>query len=251
MCVVFLAIDQHPRWRIVLASNRDEFYARPTASASPWPDCPDVIAGRDLEAGGTWLGVTRDERWTVVTNVRDLLAHRAGARSRGGLAADFLCGTDTAEEYARRTFGHRTLYNPFNLLMADRQSVWYVSTHRDSPEKLGAGLYGLSNATLDVPWPKVTRGTGGLAEILHREDFAPEDLFALLADAEPAPDAMLPDTGVGLAKERMLSSILIASPDYGTRASSVLLQDRSGGSLFVERTVAASQHTHERTFLLD
>ena len=250
MCVVFLALETHPRWRVVLAANRDETYARPTAPAAPWPDCPGVIAGRDLQADGTWLGATTDGYWAVLTNVRDLPAHREGARSRGGLPAEFLCGNERAEAYALHTFERRGLYNPFNLLVADREGVWSVSTHRDAPERLAPGVYGLSNATLDTPWPKVSRGKRALAHALARDDLAPDDLFAILRDAEPAPDDALPETGVGLEWERTLSPIFIASPDYGTRASTVLLLDREGGGLFVERTTTPGAEATERAFTL-
>ena len=250
MCVVFLALETHPRWRVVLAANRDETYARPTAPAGPWPECSGVIAGRDLTAGGTWLGATHDGRWTVVTNVRDIPAHRDSARSRGALPAEFLCGDADAQAYARQSFRDRAQYNPFNLLLADREAVWYVSTHRAEPETLAPGIYGLSNATLGVPWPKVSRGRAALAGLVSEDDIAPDDLFAVLRDAEPAPDEQLPETGVGLALERTLSSIFISSPDYGTRASSVLLLDREGGGLFVERTTTPGASATERTFTL-
>src|SRR5690606_18941571 len=158
MCVLFFALDRHPRHRLVFAGNRDEFYRRPTAPAAPWSECPGVIAGRDLEAGGTWLGVRGAGRWAVVTNVRDLPAHRPGARSRGALVSDFLCGAASAADFAAEVFAARAEYNPFNLLVDDGEALWYVSTHTDAAAPLGPGVYGLSNATLGVRWPKVQRG---------------------------------------------------------------------------------------------
>ena len=236
MCVLFFALDRHPRYRLVFAGNRDEAYGRPTAAAAPWPECPGVVAGRDLEAGGTWLGARGARRWAVVTNVRDLPAHRPGARSRGGLVSDFLCGTASAGAYAARVFGERARYNPFNLLMDDGAALWYVSTHTGAAEALAPGVYGLSNATLGVRWPKVQRGLDAFEHLLGTPDVEPEALLALLHDDTRAPDDRLPDTGVGLERERMLSPLFIASADYGTRASTILLLDREGSGVFVERT---------------
>lgn len=236
MCVLFFAYDRHPRYRLVFAGNRDESYGRPAAPAAPWSSCPGVIAGRDLEAGGTWLGVRGASRWAVVTNVRDLAAHRAGARSRGGLVGDFLCGTASAADYASAVFAERAAYNPFNLLVDDGAALWYVSTHTEAAVPLAPGVYGLSNATLGVRWPKVRRGLDAFEPLLEGEEVAPEPLFDLLAARATAPDDQLPDTGVGLARERRLSALFIASPGYGTRASTVLLLEKGGGGLFAERT---------------
>lgn len=250
MCVAFLALDRHPRWRVILATNRDEQYDRPTRPASRWEDCPRVIAGRDEEAGGTWFGVRDDLAWTLVTNVRDLPAHHEGALSRGGLTRDFLCGDHPPTPYAFDAFSRRETYNPFNLLVAEQDEVWYVSSHHPTPERLTRGIYGLSNATLDVPWPKVRRGRQALAELLLRSDLGPEPLFGLLDDAEPAPDEELPETGVGRAWERVLSPIYIASERYGTRAQSVLLLDHRGGGVFMERTTTRTSRSAPRTFTL-
>ena len=236
MCVLFFALDRHPRYRLVFAGNRDEFYRRPTAPAAPWPEHPGLVAGRDLEAGGTWLGARGTDRWAVVTNVRDLPAHRSGARSRGDLVSAFLQGETPAADYAADVFGARAGYNPFNLLVGDRDGVHYVSTHTDMVEALAPGIYGLSNATLGVPWPKVRRGLDAFTAALDAP--SPEPLLDVLRDPMRAPDDELPDTGVGLDRERMLSSIFITSPDYGTRASTVLLLDGDGHGRFVERTFA-------------
>ncbi|HLT45664.1 MAG TPA: NRDE family protein [Rubricoccaceae bacterium] len=235
MCVLFFALDRHPRHRLVFAGNRDEFYRRPTAPAAPWSECPGVIAGRDLEAGGTWLGVRGAGRWAVVTNVRDLPAHRPGARSRGALVSDFLCGAASAADFAAEVFAARAEYNPFNLLVDDGEALWYVSTHTDAAAPLGPGVYGLSNATLGVRWPKVQRGLETFERLIEADDVAPEALLDLLHDDLRAPDDQLPDTGIGLERERMLSALFVTSADYGTRASTVLLLNREGGGLFVER----------------
>jgi uncharacterized protein with NRDE domain len=239
MCVLFFALDRHPRCRLVLAGNRDELYRRPTASAAPWAECEGVIAGRDLEAGGTWLGARSATRWAVVTNVRDLPAHRPDARSRGALVSGFLCGGASAAAYAAEVFAERASYNPFNLLVDDGDALWYVSTHTEAAAPLAPGVYGLSNATLGVRWPKVERGLEAFERLLEPADVDPEALLDLLRDDTRAPDDRLPDTGVGLERERMLSPLFIASADYGTRASTVLLLEKEGGGLFVERTYGA------------
>jgi uncharacterized protein with NRDE domain len=234
MCVLFFALETHPRHRLVFAGNRDEFYGRPSAPAVPWPECEGVVAGRDLEAGGTWLGVRGADRWAVVTNVRDLPRHRPDARSRGALVSDFLCGSASAEAYAAEVFARRAEYNPFNLLVDDGGALWYVSTHTEAAAPLGPGVYGLSNATLGVRWPKVQRGLEAFERLLAQDPVAPEPLLDLLHDDLRAPDDQLPDTGVGLERERMLSALFITSTDYGTRASTVLVLDRGEG-LFAER----------------
>ncbi|MEM6328398.1 MAG: NRDE family protein [Bacteroidota bacterium] len=251
MCVAFLALDRHPRWRVVLATNRDETYARPTTPAHRWDDAPEVIAGRDDDAGGTWCGVRDgDLAWTLVTNVRDLPAHRDDALSRGDLTRAYLRLGAPPEVVAQDVHARRQRYNPFNLLLAQGDEVWYVSTHTSAPRRIGPGLYGLSNATLDVPWPKVTRGKQALAACLADPRLGPDPLFDLLDHAEPAPEAELPDTGVGREWERILSPIFIASERYGTRAQSVLLLDAEGQGVFAERTTTPGASREVRTFTL-
>ncbi|HEV2131169.1 MAG TPA: NRDE family protein [Longimicrobiaceae bacterium] len=240
MCLILLAHRIHPEYPLVFAANRDEFYARPTAPAGYWDDAPEVLAGRDLQAGGTWMGITPGGRWAAVTNYRDLASERPGARSRGELVSQFLRSRDTPEAYLRQIADRAAEYNGFNLLVADREQLWYFSNRGGEPRELGPGVYGLSNHLLDTPWPKVVRGKQALSALL--EDGAapaPEPLFEILADADPAPEAELPETGVGREWERALSSLFIATPTYGTRASTVLLIDHSGRATFVERTFSA------------
>ena len=235
MCVLFFAHQTHPRYRLVFAGNRDEFYERPAEAADWWEDHPNILAGRDLEASGTWLGVTRNGRWSVVTNVRDLPAHHARDRSRGDLVKDFLAGSSSPEAYARQVFSERGEFNPFNLIVGDAEVVWIVSTHTDAPEELVPGIYGLSNATLDEPWPKVRRGREVFEKVLEEEEPDAEACLAFLHDSEHPPDNQLPNTGVEPDMERMLSPLFIASSRYGTRASSVILLSEDGGR-FVERS---------------
>ncbi|GAB5535783.1 MAG: NRDE family protein [Rubricoccaceae bacterium] len=235
MCLVLFALDAHPTQRLVVLANRDEFYARPTAPSSWWDDAPGVLAGRDLEAGGTWMGVSRSGRWTAVTNVRDPSSIRTDARSRGDLTRAFLTSDTPPADYASEVFHQHDHYNGFNLLIGDGEQTWIVSSRLPEPRQLEPGLYGLSNDTLDTPWPKVRRGTDGLRQLLRAESFDREAAFSLLADAEPAPDAELPETGVGLAWERALSSPFIQMERYGTRASTVLTVSRDGNVDWTER----------------
>ena len=227
MCLILVAWRAHPDYPLVVAANRDEFFARPAAEAGWWPDCPSVFAGRDLEAGGTWLGLGRDGRFAGLTNFRDPQRNRDGTPSRGALVADFLRGREsTAEALARLQFeGPR--YNAFNLLVSDGDSLGIYESANGSARLLEPGLHALSNHLLDTPWPKVTAGKSRLARALRA---LPDDtpLCELLRDDRPAPDAELPRTGVSLAWERMLSSAFIRAPGYGTRCSTVVTRDRHG-----------------------
>jgi uncharacterized protein with NRDE domain len=236
MCLIAFAYKTHPRYSLVVAANRDEFYRRPTAPVDFWPECPCVLAGRDLEQGGTWLGVSRDGRFAALTNYRDPAANRPDARSRGELVRDYLCGSMSPQEYLERVKASGGDYNGFNLLVGDAGGLWYYSNRTDVVAAVAPGVHGLSNHLLDTPWPKVAKAKAGLAACLAGPDDAlATGLFALLADAEPAPDGALPDTGVGLAWERTLSPVFIASADYGTRSSTVVLLG-GGGTRFAERT---------------
>jgi len=233
MCLIFVAWRAHPDYPLVVAANRDEFFARPAAEAGWWQDCPSVFAGRDLEAGGTWLGLGRDGRFAGLTNFRDPQRNRDGTPSRGALVADFLRGREsTAEALARLQFeGPR--YNAFNLLVSDGDSLGIYESASGSARLLEPGLHALSNHLLDTPWPKVTAGKSRLARALRA---LPDDtpLCELLRDDRPAPDAELPRTGVSLAWERMLSSAFIRAPGYGTRCSTVVTRDRHGWTRVTE-----------------
>lgn len=241
MCLILLAYESHPACRLVVAANRDEFYARPTRRAAFWEDAPDVLAGRDLTHGGTWLGVTRAGRVAAVTNFRDPSRQSADAPSRGHLVGDFLRGAETPRSYLERLAARASAYNGFNLLVGDARGLYYFSNREGEVRELTPGLYGLSNHLLDTPWPKVERGKTALSEVLEKSDGPPaaEQLFGLLAGREPAPDDALPDTGVGLEAERMLSPLFIGGAGYGTRSSTVVLFERAGRVTFAERSFLA------------
>lgn len=244
MCLLVLAWRDPPDQGLLLLGNRDELHARPSAPAAWWDDAPQVLGGRDLEAGGSWLGVTHRGRFAVVTNVREadpptLLR----ARSRGELVADFLRSDATPARYVAE-LGVAS-FAGYNLICGDGESVWYAS-NRAMERALVPGLYLLSNATLDTPWPKAERLRARFATARRAGEDA---LFALLADREPAPDATLPATGLGLEKERLLSAPFVVSPSYGTRASYLVSIDAAGHGRFVERSFdRAGQQSGARAF---
>ena len=223
---------------LVVAANRDEFFARPSAPAGFWDETPGLFAGRDLQAGGTWLGLTRGQRFSALTNFREGGKQRADAPSRGALVADFLAGESDPESYLEALSRHGADYNGFNLFVGDSKRLGYYS-NRDSPMQsnphwLSPGVYGLSNHLLDTPWPKLSMAKTAFAEALAQlPNSAP--FFELLADREIVPDTHLPETGVPLEWERILSAVFVSSPDYGTRASTLLTMHRTGRMSMIER----------------
>ncbi|MDX1374136.1 MAG: NRDE family protein [Burkholderiales bacterium] len=236
MCLILFAWRVHPEYRLVLAANRDEFHARPSAAAAFWADRPDVLGGRDLESMGTWLGMTRSGRIAAVTNVRDARATAPqNAPSRGRLASDFLTGDATPARYAEQLSGADRAYRGFNLLIGDRDALWWTSNCGDGARRLAPGVYGVANDLLDTPWPKVTAGKSALERAL-RTGPGVGSLLALLDDTRAFADDALPDTGVGIERERMLAPVRITSPLYGTRCSSALLVEEDGDVQFAERS---------------
>lgn len=236
MCVVAFAWNVHPRWRLLLVGNRDELHARPTSPLQRWTQPPDLFAGRDLLAGGTWMGATRGGRAAVVTNVRDPAVAHDGV-SRGLLVTDYLGGRAGAAEHAAAVLPRAPGYRPFNLLLFDPGHACYLS-NRPAPRSLDVadGIHGLSNGDLDSGWPKVRRATAALAAWIHSgaddERFTP--LFEAFADTGVAADAALPDTGVGIELERALSPVFVRGTRYGTRATTVIALDRDGQGWVLE-----------------
>ena len=238
MCLIVVAWRCRADLPLVVAANRDEWRDRPAEPAHWWPDHPDLLAGRDLRARGTWMGVARSGRFAAVTNFRDPSDRRSTARSRGGLVTEFLAGNEPAPAYLARIAAAAGEYNAFNLIVGDATSLWYYGSREGGARPIAPGVHGLSNHVLDEPWPKVIRGREAMERALADADPAPA-LFDLLADAGPAPDALLPDTGVGVEWERRLSAALITGADYGTRASTILLARADGRISLDERTRAA------------
>ncbi|MCC6194440.1 MAG: NRDE family protein [Burkholderiales bacterium] len=238
MCLAVFALDAHPDYALVLAANRDEYHARPAAPAAWGSDAPwrDILAGRDLAAGGTWLGVRRDGRFAFVTNVRDGRGQDPALRTRGELVPHVLGHADSLDDTLADIDG--AAYNGFNLVAGDASRLIWMSNRGHDPSVLPHGVHGLSNAALDVPWPKLVRTQGRLREWLASgtQDTAP--LLAALADRTRAADAQLPSTGVTLERERLLSPPFILSERYGTRCSTVLTLGRDGQARFHERSFA-------------
>lgn len=242
MCLISVAWRAHPAYRLVVAANRDELYARPTVPAGWWPDAPDVLAGRDLQGRGTWMGVTRAGRFAAVTNFRDpAFAQLPDAPSRGALVADFLQGAEGAEAYALALAARAGEYNGFNLLVGDDDGLFYLSNRAPGVRRLEPGIYGLSNHLLDTPWPKVVRARRAMAEALaavgQTANGWHSGLWEMLGDRVVAADDDLPDTGVGATFERMLSPPFIRSDAYGTRASTVLTVSSEGAVHLAERSI--------------
>jgi uncharacterized protein with NRDE domain len=235
MCLIAFAWRAHPRYELVLAANRDEFHQRPAAAAQFWPEAPQLLAGRDLSQGGTWCGITRAGRVAAVTNYRDPSRAEPGKRSRGHLVRDYLLGSRSAETAAEAIEKEKDGYSEFNLLLGDTTGLWYVGSRALGPQRVEPGVHGISNGAFDLAWPKVRHARAGLASLLEQPELEAEALFEVLGSRRFAPDSELPDTGVGLQLERFLSAPFIVSPDYGTRASTVLLVSREGAVRFIER----------------
>lgn len=235
MCLIFISVQDHPRYKLVVAANRDEFYQRKTAPASYWQDHPEILGGRDLEARGTWMAMNKNGRIAMVTNYRDIRNIKPVAPSRGALVTDFLLDGSSPEDYLGEVESKAQEYNGFNLVVGSGDGLWYSSNYQYGIHKLSPGLHGLSNHLLDTPWPKVERGLGKMKALLKEPGLSTDPLFHVLFDDVIAADDALPDTGVGLERERMLSSMFIKSPGYGTRCSTVVLIDHNNHVQFSER----------------
>jgi len=236
MCLLLVAHDCCPGYRLVLAANRDEFHTRPTAPAARWEDFPDIIGGRDLEAGGTWLAIDTRGRFATLTNVRSPQGPQRGRRSRGLIVSDFLRGDRTAGVYADDLASVGADYDGFNVLVYDPGALHWYSNQAHVPRVLGPGIYTLSNALLDTVWPKTERLRAGFGHLLGTQpDDIVENLLDLLRDQHLPDDGVLPETGVGLAMERILASIFIRGDAYGTRCSTVVLIDQDDRVTFHER----------------
>ena len=234
MCLVVFSWQPESAQPLLLLANRDEVHARPSAPLAQWSDQPAIYAGRDLEAGGTWLGITEQSRFATLTNIRDL-SLPLGAKSRGALVSDYLAGQQSPQAYLHDIATQLTQYSGFNLLVGDQHSMWYLSSTEPRPVRLSAGIYALCNASLDTPWPKLVRVRSAFAQHLDATD---QVLFELMHDEHRADDDQLPDTGVGLAMERMLSSIFIRGEAYGTRVASLLRRSSEGVTTLTERSYA-------------
>jgi uncharacterized protein with NRDE domain len=242
MCLIALAWNVHPQYPLLLAANRDELHVRPADALQVWPQQPDLIGGRDAVAGGSWLLLSRRRRMAAVTNVRAGAAPPPALRSRGELVHDFVAGDASADAFCTQLADKAADYGRFNLLLWDGEALWLAGNYpafRARP--LSAGLHAVSNGDFDADWPKTRRLRHALSAWIEAHPQASnhvEPLFGALADREPVHDAELPDTGIGLERERLLAPPFVLHPLYGTRCSSVLLaRDRS--LLIIERRFAA------------
>ena len=251
MCLILFSYKNHPRYRLILASNRDEFYDRPTRSLDFWPENPDILAGRDERKLGTWLGVNRNGRFAALTNFRNLSAIKHDGPSRGLLVSDYLLSDRPPRDCLEELKEHAGTYSGFNLLIGDHRGFLYFSNMDNVIHDVSPGVHGLSNAWLDTPWPKVEQGKRALGSVLDGTgEILPDDLFGLLTDDSRPDDQDLPDTGVGLEWERTLSPLFITSPTYGTRSSAVLLVDHDGRMVFAERTHKSKNSPTDKLFRL-
>lgn len=235
MCLIFLSLKQHPTYKLIIAANRDEFYNRQTATADFWKDHPNIIGGRDIEANGTWMGMTTSGMISMLTNYRDPKNINPKAPSRGQLVSDYLEQNSAPEEYLKQIEPKARAYNGFNILVGNQDEFYYLSNYKTGITRVTNGLHGLSNHLLETPWPKVKIGKQKLGLLQKASDISSEQLFEFLYDGERAADDQLPDTGIGLERERALSSMFIKSPGYGSRCSTIILVDQENKVEFSER----------------
>jgi uncharacterized protein with NRDE domain len=233
MCLLVLALRTHPRLPLVVAGNRDEFHARPTQAARWWPDKRDIVGGRDLQAGGTWLAVHRNGRFGAVTNYRDAHREQAGLRSRGDLVTGFLDANAGVTDYLESI--DCDAYAGFNLVVSDGRSAGYLSNRGAGLRELPPGIYGLSNATLDDPWSKVTRTKARLATLIDKDNVNETSLMRMLDDREKASADEVETNGLSFTMAHTLTAPFIVHPEYGTRCSTVMTIDDAGSVRFLER----------------
>lgn len=236
MCILFIAKNIFPNFPLLLVANRDEFHSRPTLPLHFWEDHPEILAGRDEKEGGTWMGVSKTGRISALTNHRNIPLHRSDARSRGFLVKNFLSSSNSPEDYLQELIQTRKDYNPYNLVFGDKEKLFVYSNISNDVNIIETGIFGLSNAFLDTPWPKIERGKKAIQKLSESFVGEVDKLFQIMRNEEKADDRELPDTGIGLAKERLLSSIFIQDSIYGTRSTAILLVPQIGSWTFYERS---------------
>ncbi|MFA5668131.1 MAG: NRDE family protein [Balneolaceae bacterium] len=237
MCLITFAYKKHPSYALILLANRDEFYGRSTRKAQFWVEegHPDVLAGKDLEAGGTWMGVNKNGRWAALTNYRDLTDLKENPPSRGDLALNFLKSNQSASQYLSSIQNNAHLYNGFNLLIGDKEDILHYSNYSNLTTTITPGIHGVSNALLNTPWPKLEIAKSGLTKSIEQNAIDKNSLFDILMNETKAQETELPETGLTKEMERAISSIFINTKNYGTRCSTLLLIHNSGNIEYVER----------------
>ncbi len=248
MCLIAFAYQQHPRYPLIVIANRDEFYERPTEQARWWEEAPDLLAGKDVQAGGSWMAVGRNGRFAALTNFRDPKNLKPQAPTRGLLVTDFISSKKSPQEYLSPIHENGQAYNGFNLLVGGPEELWWYSNYGEKPIRLEPGTYGLSNALLDSPWPKLTHLKGKLEGLIQADTFDHEKALAALVDKNIAPDEDLPETGVPLEWERRLSAMYIEMEKYGTRCSTVLSFEKKGQVRFTEHSYVPDRGRFEEKF---
>lgn len=254
MCLIVFAYQTHPEFPLIVVANRDEFYARPTRPAHFWSDHSQVFAGRDLESPrldqqGTWMGINTTGRFAAVTNFREMDFNEATSKnSRGELTAHFLSANTAVADYIQTVQQQADNYKGFNLLLWEKEKLFYISNRIQADAVLKPGIYGLSNGALDSAWPKVQQAKTQLAAQLQQA-FSTETLLKVLMNREQARDQYLPNTGIDIESERLLSSCFIHSDAYGTRASSVLLVHKNRRMIFLEQNWNAAGLAETRQWL--
>lgn len=249
MCLILFQIDQHPRYKFILAANRDEEFARPTMAAHFWPEYPALLAGKDLLANGTWLGITKQGKFAAITNdYTGTMPKLPTGVSRGKLVLDYLIGNENPLTYMQQIQSNRAQYSGFNLIAGSIAQLYHYNNSSNEITSIDAGIHGISNATLDTPWPKVTQTKAALSSLDTPAVIDEEALFRIMADKTPAPDQQLPDLPLPIEQKRAVSANFIETPNFGTRSTTLLLVDHDDQVTFAERTYQANGRTSDARF---
>ncbi len=235
MCLIFLSYKQHKEYPLIILANRDEFYKRPTLAANYWEEDPNILGGKDLEGGGTWMGVTKNGYMAMLTNYRDIANIKPNAPTRGKLVSDYLKGEFEPKDYFKALSKTGHLYNGYSLIAGSFNDPWYYSNYGQKIAQLGTGLYGLSNALINSKWTKVESGKLKLARLLSKPNIDKEALFDVMVNQQQANDSDLPSTGLPRDKERAISSRFIHTNGYGTRCTTLIMVSNEGVVDFTER----------------
>jgi len=241
MCLILLAYQIDPEYPLIIAANRDEFHNRPTAIATFWEETPTVLAGRDLQRGGTWLGITRQGRVAMLTNYREIAKSPISSLSRGQLVSQFLCHHSSPTDYLQQQINYAKDYGGFNIILGTVETLYYYSNRGKGLQSISPGIHGLSNHLLNTPWPKVKKGKTALQNLLTSSTLSTEKLFELLDDHTSVPDSELPNTGMDIAVERLLAPLFVVGEKYGTRCSTIILVKYNREINFLERSFSPNQ----------
>lgn len=247
MCLIVFAYKVHEDYPLILAGNRDEFYNRPAQKAHFWYEEPALLAGKDLKAGGTWMGITKNGRFAAITNFRDMSNIKKDAPSRGDIVKGFLTSSASPLDYLSELKNEAHRYNGFNLIAGNIDNLYYLTNQQDIFKEIEPGYHAISNAYLDTPWPKTETALQKFKTRVDSNNFNEPELFNILAHSERYPDKDLPETGLPLELERAVSSIFISTEDYGSRCSTLLYALQDGTAEFAERTFNTSNRAVDQT----